>query len=94
MSTTLNQRGIELFAGLFLFAVFLAVHDFSSITSSAQNIAQLLLKTIDGVGPKNVVQVIIDNATNGKATRKIIEQKYPHIFWYGCLVHTLNPFDA
>ena len=36
-----------------------------------------------------MVQVITDNAANCKAT-EIIERTRPHIFWYGCLVHTLN----
>ena len=71
-------------------AVFLAAHDSSSICASSQNISKLLLKTIDEVGPSNVIQVIIDNATNCKGAGKIIERKYTHIFWSGCLVHTLN----
>eukprot|EP00253_Pinus_taeda_P014544 PITA_14544 len=70
--------------------VFITCHDSSSITASAQNIANLLLKSIKDVGPNNVVQVIIDNAANCKATGKIIEHTYPHIFWSGCPVHTLN----
>jgi hypothetical protein len=51
---------------------------------------QILLKTMNDVGPSNVIQVIIDNATNCKGAGKIIEQVHPHIFWSGCLVHTLN----
>jgi hypothetical protein len=69
-------------------AVFLAVHD-SSIIASAQNISDLLLKTINDVGPSNVIQVIIDNATNCKGAGKIIEQVHPHIFWSGCYVDGL-----
>jgi hypothetical protein len=71
-------------------AMFLATHDSSTIASSAQHVAELLLKTIDDVGPSSVIQVIINNATNCKATGKIIERTHPHIFWFGCLVHTLN----
>ncbi|MBO1695081.1 DUF domain-containing protein, partial [Bacteroides uniformis] len=37
-----------------------------------------------------VVQVIIDNATNCNGERKIIERTHPHVFWSGCLVHTLK----
>jgi hypothetical protein len=37
-----------------------------------------------------VIQVITDNAANCKGAGKIIERKYTHIFWSGCLVHTLN----
>ena len=71
-------------------AVFIACHDSSSISATAQNIADLLLKSIKDVGPNNVVPVITDNAANCKAAGKIIERTHPHIFWSGCLVHTLN----
>eukprot|EP00253_Pinus_taeda_P001762 PITA_01762 len=40
--------------------------------------------------PYNVIQVIIDNAPNSKAAGAIIEDKYPNMFWFGCLVHTMN----
>ena len=32
----------------------------------------------------------MDNATNCKTAKAIIEDKYPNIFWSRCLVHTLN----
>jgi hypothetical protein len=70
--------------------VFLATHDSSSTSATSQNISEFLLKTIDDVGPSNVIQVITDNATNCKGVGKIFERMHPHIFWYGCLVHTLN----
>jgi len=53
-------------------------------------IAEKLISVIESVGPKNVVQVIIDNAANCKGVGLIIEQKYDHIFWTPCVVHTLN----
>ncbi|XP_066379528.1 uncharacterized protein [Miscanthus floridulus] len=53
-------------------------------------IAEMLISVIDSVGPKNVVQVITDNAANYKGVGLIIEQKYDHIFWTPCVVHTLN----
>ena len=31
-----------------------------------------------------------DNASNCKAAGAIIQKKHPHIFWSGCLAHTLN----
>ena len=42
------------------------------------------------IGPYSVLQVIINNSSNCEAARAIIEDKYPNIFWSGCLVHTLN----
>jgi hypothetical protein len=54
------------------------------------NNLELLLKTINDVGPSNVIQLIIDNVANCKGEGKIIERVHPHIFWSGCLVHILN----
>ena len=85
-----NQHLINILGVSSTGAVFLGAHDSSSVMASSQNIADILLKTIDEVGPTNVIQVITDNATNCKGAGKIIERKYTHIFWSGCLVHTLN----
>ena len=85
-----NQHLINILGVSSTGAVFLGAHDSSSVMASSQNIADILLKTIDEVGPTNVIQVITDNAANCKGAGKIIERKYTHIFWSGCLVHTLN----
>jgi hypothetical protein len=61
-------------------AMFLVAHNSSSIIASSQNISDLLLKTINDVGPSNVIQVITDNATNCKGAGKIFERVHPHIF--------------
>ncbi|KAL7210983.1 hypothetical protein ACSBR2_013966 [Camellia fascicularis] len=47
-------------------AIFINGHDVSSIEKTGANIAELLLKAIDYVGPSNVVQVVTDNASNCK----------------------------
>ena len=70
--------------------IFLTAHDYSDKFKTAINIAEALLETIDRIGPYNVIQVITDNAANCRAAGAIIEDKYPNIFWSGCLVHTLN----
>ena len=71
-------------------AVFLLAHDNSDKFKTGINIAELLLKNIEAIGPYNVIQVITDNVANCKAAGAIIEDKYPNIFWSGCMVHTLN----
>ncbi|GFZ14657.1 hypothetical protein Acr_24g0008470 [Actinidia rufa] len=71
-------------------AIFINGHDVSSMEQNATNIAELLFKAIDYVGPSNVVQVVTDNAANCRAAGTIIQRKYRHIFWSGCLAHTLN----
>lgn len=53
-------------------------------------IAEKMIAVIEDVGPKNVVQVITDNAANCRAAGLIVEQRYSHIFWTPCVVHTLN----
>ena len=58
------------------------------------NIAELLLKNIEAIGPYNVIQVITDNAANCKVARAIIEDKYPNIFWFGVYGSHTEPFDA
>ena len=53
-------------------------------------IDDLLINTIQDIGPQKVVQVITDNAAACKATGHIVEEKFRHIFWTPCVVHTLN----
>jgi hypothetical protein len=71
-------------------AIFLSAHDYSDRYKTGINIADALLKTIQEIGPYNVIQVITDNVANCKAAGAIIEDRYPNIFWSGCLVHTMN----
>ena len=70
--------------------VFLSSHDYSDRFKTNINIAEALIKTIESIGPYNVVQVITDNVANCKAAGAIIEDRYRNIFWSRCLVHTLN----
>ncbi|KAF7150398.1 hypothetical protein RHSIM_Rhsim02G0002400 [Rhododendron simsii] len=71
-------------------AIFIRAYEVSAVEKNAANIAELLFKAIDYVGPSNVVQVVTDNAANCKAAGGIIQRKHPHVFWSGCLAHTLN----
>jgi hypothetical protein len=74
-------------------AMFLTAHDSSSIIAYSQNISNLLLKTINDVGPSNVIQVITNNATNCKGAGEIIERVHPHLLVRVFGAH-LEPFDA
>ena len=71
-------------------AIFLSAYDYSDKFKTDINIVEPLLETIESIGQYNVVQVITDNAANCKVAEAIIEDKYPNIFWFGCLVHTMN----
>ena len=39
---------------------------------------------------KNVVHFITDNAANYKAAGRLLNEKYPSIFWLPCVAHCLN----
>lgn len=70
--------------------MFLKAIDGSGEYKDKHYIANLILTTIDDVGPQNVVQIITDNAPVCKAAGSIVESIHPHIFWTPCVVHTLN----
>ena len=53
-------------------------------------IANILIQAIEQVGPQNVVQVMTDNAKNCRVVSLLVEERYEHIFWTPCVVHSLN----
>lgn len=53
-------------------------------------IANILIETIEQVGPANVVRIVIDNAPVWKSAGLIVQSRYDHIFWIPCSVHNLN----
>ena len=53
-------------------------------------IAALLFKSIDAVGPKNVVQVCMDNASSNRRAAEDVTAKHPHIVTTNCAAHCLN----
>lgn len=55
--------------------------DYEGQMRDSQFIANILIKAIELVGPKNVVQVITDNAMVCRTAGLIIEGNYQHIFW-------------
>ena len=68
----------------------LSAYDYSDKFKTDINIVEPLLEAIERIGKYNVIQVLTDNAANFKAVGAIVEDKYPNIFWSGCLVHTMN----
>jgi len=70
--------------------IFIATHDYSNCCKTSVNIPEPLFKTIQEIGNYNVIQVIIDDATNCTATNEIIENVHPNMFWTKCLMHALN----
>ena len=70
--------------------MFLRAIDASGEEKTKEYIAEKLMAVVEEVGPKNVVQIITDNAANCKGAGLIVQQKYDNIFWTPCIVHTLN----
>jgi hypothetical protein len=52
--------------------------------------ASTMEKYIEEVGPHNIVQICIDNASSMKAVADIITDKYTHIYFRECAVHAMN----
>jgi len=70
--------------------MFLRAINASGEEKTKDYIAEKLVGVVEEIGPKNVVQIITDNAANCKGAGLIIQQKYDNIFWTPCVVHTLN----
>ena len=70
--------------------IFFKEMNYEGETKGKRFIADLLINTIQEIGPQKVVQVIIDNAVACKVVGHIVEPKFHHIFWTLCVVHTLN----
>ena len=64
--------------------------DATDIVSTAANLCDLFSEVVEYVGPKNVVQMVTDNAANYKAAGSLLNDKYPHIFWTPCAAHCIN----
>ncbi|KAF5938334.1 hypothetical protein HYC85_022593 [Camellia sinensis] len=56
-------------------AMFLYAKDYFGVENSGINIAELLLETIDKVGPSNAIQVVTNNAVNCKLAGKEVEKE-------------------
>ncbi|KAL3745851.1 hypothetical protein ACJRO7_014884 [Eucalyptus globulus] len=59
-------------------------------TKDMHFIFNLMKGIINEIGHENVVQIIMDNASNCKGAGQLIEQEFPSIMWTPCVVHTLN----
>jgi len=69
---------------------FLGSMDTSGVIKNAGYLAAMLEKFIEQASPHNVVQVMADNAPANPVAWNLVSLKYPHIFYQGCVVHTLN----
>jgi hypothetical protein len=70
--------------------IFLGSIDTTGNKKTKAYIAKELKKFIDEVGPRLVIQICTDNATNMLGAMDNIVTTYPHVFKQGCTTHTLD----
>ena len=69
---------------------FYALKDFSSDRHTANFLFNQIEEIIEGIGAEKVLAVVSDNAANCAAARRLISEKYNHIFNVRCIAHCLN----
>jgi hypothetical protein len=69
---------------------FLGAIDTSSHMKDVVYIADVIKRYLIEVGPENVVQVCTDNASTMRKVVSIVQQQWPHLYFQGCMAHTLN----
>jgi hypothetical protein len=69
---------------------FLSSKEMSDVSHTSEVIFELVDKTIEEVGEDEVLQVMMDNASNNMGAKKLLLIKRPHIFWTSCGSHTIN----
>ena len=70
--------------------VFVKLVDVSEIVKSTKNLFKLFDEVVTWVGPKNIVHMVTDNASNYVSTGKLFCEKYKIISWSPCAAHCLN----
>lgn len=69
---------------------FIKAVDTSRQIKSGSYIVNVIGDAIEALGKENVTQVIMDNAKNCKATGRLLENCFSHIYTTGCSTHSLN----
>ena len=64
--------------------------DASDIVKDAPTLCKLFEDMVEFVGASNVVHLVTDNAANYKAAGRLLNEKYPSIYWSPCAAHCLN----
>lgn len=70
--------------------MFLKLVDAFDRVKDAKILFEILNETTRTAREVNVVQVIIDNASNYLLARKMLESKYRTIFWTPCATHCVD----
>ena len=70
--------------------VFVKLVEASDIVKSTRNLFKLLNEVVTWVGPKNIVHMVTDNASNYVSAGKLLCEKYKTISWSPCAAHCLH----
>ena len=87
---TRNRPIINVMASSMYGSVFLKSVDTSGHVKTGEYIFNILKDVILEVGPLNVVQVCMDNATNCVVAGEMIEKEWPSIFYTRCTCHCVD----
>ena len=89
-----NPRGNSIWAFLLLTSsrkeYLLWLEDLSKEHHTAQNLSDVIIDIIERVGSKKFVAIVLDNASNVMAARRIVTQKYPNIININCIAYCIN----
>jgi len=70
--------------------VFVKSVDASDVVKDAVTLCNLFVELVEFAGAGNVVHFVTDNAANYKAAGRLLNDKFPSIFWSPCAAHCLN----
>ncbi|XP_049381258.1 uncharacterized protein LOC125845770 [Solanum stenotomum] len=71
-------------------SVFLGSVDASNESTDSIKIYKLFESTIERIGPRNIVQIVTDNASENVKAGSMMMGVYPHIYWTPCAIHCIN----
>ncbi|XP_009775009.1 uncharacterized protein [Nicotiana sylvestris] len=74
-------------------SVFLESYDASDSSTNSNKMFNLFEKTLLKIGKENVVQIVIDNASENKKAGDILKGVFLKHFWTPCVAHCIN-FDV
>ncbi|KAL9673763.1 hypothetical protein QQ045_030025 [Rhodiola kirilowii] len=70
--------------------IFLKSVDASDVSKTAEMLYKLFKEGILYVGAENTVHIVTDNAANYVAAGRLLEARFPNLFWSPCAAHCIN----
>jgi len=70
--------------------LFLESIEASACIKTGEKEFELLDGMVEKIGEENIIQVVIDNASNYVLSGKYLEAKRPHLCWTPCATHCLD----